>query len=79
MDTAVSVILSLVAFIGKVLSHIYIVIGTKYGQFCIKRHSEEEEPLLQEDTSNEQEMYSPDRVVMEREPMIFEFTPSELN
>ena len=67
--TTVSVSLSLVAFIGTVLAHIYIIISKKYGpSVCVytKRSTEEEELLLQEDTSNDQGMYSPSSCCYEK-------------
>ena len=72
----VSIGLSLVVFIGIVISHVYVLVRKKYT--CINksnRHQQlntDQEPLLQE-SSNEQEMYSPAHVINRRESLIFDF------
>ena len=69
----VSIGLSLVVFIGIVISHVYVLVRKKYT--CIKksnRHEQlnsDEEPLLQESSV---EMYSPARVINRREYLIFD-------
>ena len=72
----VSIGLSLVVFIGIVISHVYVLVRKNYT--CINksnRHQQlntDQEPLLQE-SSNEEEMYSPARVINRRESLIFDF------
>ena len=72
----VSIGLSLVVFIGIVISHAYVLVSMKYT--CRKwnsdRHEEdntEQKPKI----CNEEEMHSPARVINEREPLIFDFVP----
>ena len=74
----VSIGLSLVVFIGIVISHVYVLVRKKYT--CIKksnRHQQlntDQEPLLQVlESSNEEEMYSPARMINRRESLIFDF------
>ena len=75
----VSIGLSLVVFIGIVLSHVYLFIRRKCT--CQKNNGHQEdntdqEPLLQE-SSNDDEMYSPARVINRRESFIFDFEPTD--
>ena len=81
--TTASVSLSLVAFIGTILAHVYIIIRKKYGYNCanmVKRQEEEEQTILDldKDVSNEHEMHSPARLVMRRESLIFTLIFSSL-
>ena len=70
----VSIGLSLVVFIGIVISHVYVLVRKKYT--CINksnRHQQlnaDQEPLLQESSN---EMYSPACVINRRESLIFDF------
>ena len=72
--TGVSVGLSLIAFLGTVIVHIYIVLKGRFNKcFNGKRPEEEEGHLPEGNVTNEAEMYSPADFVIEREPLIFEF------
>ena len=72
----VSIGLSLVVFIGIVISHVYILIRRKYK--CINKRTRvqqlniNQESLLQK-SSAEEETYSPARVINRRESLIFDF------
>ena len=77
-SNGVSIGLSLVVFIGIVLAHVYVLVRKKYT--CRKNNGHQEdytdqEPLLQE-SSNDDEMYSPARVINRRESLIFDFEPT---
>ena len=77
----VSIVLSLVVFIGIVISHVYVLIIKKY--ICIVQHNNQHQqynntdhrPLLQE-SSEEEEMGSPACVINRRESLIFDFEPT---
>ena len=77
--TATSISISLLVFFATVLTHVYISIEKKYGNFfsCCRRHqilsiiAEEDKPLL--NNSNEEELYSPGRIIQKRESLIFDF------
>ena len=72
--TGVSVGLSLIAFLGTVIVHIYIALKGRFNKcFNGKRLEEEELHLPEGNVTNEAEMYSPADFVIEREPLIFEF------
>ena len=72
--TGVSVGLSLIAFLGIVIVHIYIALKGRFNKcFNGKRLEEEEGHLPEGNVTNEAEMYSPADFVIEREPLIFEF------
>ena len=72
--TGVSVGLSLIAFLGTVIVHIYIALKGRFTKcFNGKRLEEEEGHLPEGNVTNEVEMYSPADFVIEREPLIFEF------
>ena len=71
--TAVSISLSLAAFVCMIAIGILTQIKAKYGlHFCTNKRleirAEEEEPLL-----NDEEFHSPTHIVMRRESMIFDF------
>ena len=70
--TAVSISLSLAAFVCMIAFGIFTQIKAKYGlHFCTNKRleirAEEEEPLLNDD------LHSPSRIVMRRESLIFDF------
>ena len=69
--TAVSISLSLASFVCMIAIGIFTQIKAKYGlHFCTNKQLEiraEEEPLLNDD------LYSPSRIVMRRESLIFDF------
>ena len=72
--TGVSVGLSLIAFLGTVIVHIYIALKGRFNKcFNGKRLEGEEGHLPEGNVTNEAEMYSPADFVIEREPLIFEF------
>ena len=72
--TGVSVGLSLIAFLGTVIVHVYIALKGRFTKCFNGKRLEEEEGLLPEgNVTNEAEMYSPADFVIEREPLIFEF------
>ena len=72
--TGVSVGLSLIAFLGTVIVHVYIALKGRFNKcFNGKRLEGEEGHLPEGNITNEAEMYSPADFVIEREPLIFEF------
>ena len=77
----VSVGLSLFVFIGIAAFHVLISIKRKYGvkfELCVKSQqvNEDEKSLLQE-SSSEEEVYSPAHVVIRRESLIFDIDMSQ--
>ena len=74
----VSIGLSLLVFIGIVISHVFTLVRNKYSCTFIRQNNQVQqdnnETLLQEFTNDEQEqMYSPARVINRRESLIFDF------
>ena len=66
-----SVGLSLVMFIGIVIFHIYLLVKNKYT--CTKHNNgHQHDNTDQKESSNEEEMYSPARVINRRESLIFD-------
>ena len=76
-----SVSLSLLVFLGIVAFHVLISIKRKYGlkfELCVKsRETNEDAKLLLQESSNEEELYSPAHVVIRRESLIFDFDKSQ--
>ena len=76
-----SVTLSLLVFLGIVAFHVLISIKRKYGlkfELCVKsRETNEDAKLLLQESSNEEELYSPANVVIRRESLIFDFDKSQ--
>ena len=76
--TAVSISLSLAAFVITIFFHFTTQIKKKYHlKFCISigksmERKEKRNPLLKEDDEMD-DLYSPARVIMRREPLIFDF------
>ena len=74
----VSVSMSLVVFVGTVLTHIYVLIDKRWG--CKFPHFFNKYQVLNQEESQSsegEEMYSPARVINRRESLIFDFDINE--